>query len=55
MSEVVRLYRYKSLLGSRTAVSADALMRALEVSRATLKRDIAKPFEVVSVVLALEA
>lgn len=42
MSEVVRLYRYKSLLSSRTAVSAEALMTALEVSRATLKRDIAK-------------
>ncbi len=42
MSEVVRLYRYKSLLSSRTAVSADDLMATLEVSRATLKRDIAK-------------
>ena len=42
MSEVVRLYRYKSLLGSRTAVSAEHLMATLEVSRATLKRDIAK-------------
>jgi len=42
MSEVVRFYRYKSLLSSRAAVSAEALMAALEVSRATLKRDIAK-------------
>ena len=42
MSEVVRLYRYKSLLSSRRAVSAEDLMAALEVSRATLKRDIAK-------------
>jgi predicted DNA-binding transcriptional regulator YafY len=42
MSEVVRLYRYKSLLSNRTAVSAKGLMAALEVSRATLKRDIAK-------------
>ncbi len=42
MSEVVRLYRYKSLLSSRRAVSADDLMAALEVSRSTLKRDIAK-------------
>jgi predicted DNA-binding transcriptional regulator YafY len=42
MSEVVRLYRYKSLLSSRTAVSADDLMAKQEVSRATLKRDIAK-------------
>jgi len=42
MSEVVRLYRYKSLLGSRRAVSAEDLMAALEVSRATLRRDISK-------------
>ena len=42
MSEVVRLYRYKSLLSGRTAVSAQELMAVLEVSRATLKRDIAK-------------
>jgi predicted DNA-binding transcriptional regulator YafY len=42
MSEVVRLYRYKSLLSNRTAVSADDLMTALEVSRATLRRDISK-------------
>ena len=42
MSEVVRLYRYKSLLSSRRAVSAEDLMASLEVSRATLKRDIAK-------------
>jgi predicted DNA-binding transcriptional regulator YafY len=42
MSEVVRLYRYKSLLSTRRAVSAEDLMEALEVSRATLKRDISK-------------
>lgn len=42
MSEVVRLYRYRSLLSSRRAVSAEDLMATLEVSRATLKRDIAK-------------
>lgn len=42
MSEVVRLYRYKSLLQSRRFVSADELMNVLEISRATLKRDIAK-------------
>jgi predicted DNA-binding transcriptional regulator YafY len=42
MSEVVRLYRYKSLLSSRSAISAKDLMATLEVSRATLKRDIAK-------------
>lgn len=42
MSELVRLYRYKQLLGSRQARSASQLMAALEVSRATLKRDLAK-------------
>lgn len=42
MSEVVRFYQYKSLLGSRGAVSAEDLMEKLEISRATLKRDIAK-------------
>ena len=42
MSEVVRLYRYKSLLSASRAVSAHSLMSTLEVSRATLRRDIAK-------------
>lgn len=42
MSEVVRLYRYKSLLSERRAVSAEDLMAALEISRATFKRDMAK-------------
>lgn len=42
MSEVVRLYKYRSLLSGRRAVSAEDLMAAQEVSRATLKRDIAK-------------
>ena len=42
MSEVVRLYRYKSLLSARRAVSAKSLMASLEISSATLKRDIAK-------------
>ncbi len=42
MSELVRLYRYKSLLSGRRAMAAEQLMQALEVSRATLKRDIAK-------------
>jgi len=42
MSEVVRLYQYKSLLAGRRAVPADSIMAALEISRATLKRDIAK-------------
>jgi len=42
MSELVRLYRFKSLLSSRTAISAQNLMATLEVSKATLRRDIAK-------------
>ena len=42
MSEVVRLYRYKSLLSGRRAVSAEELMASLEISRATFKRDMAK-------------
>ncbi|MBL0421881.1 WYL domain-containing protein [Ramlibacter sp. AW1] len=42
MSELVRLYRYKELLGGRRAVPAGELQSALEISRATFKRDIAK-------------
>ncbi|HMA06282.1 MAG TPA: HTH domain-containing protein [Ramlibacter sp.] len=42
MCEVVRFYQYKSLLGSRRAVSAEDLMAKLEISRVTLKCDIAK-------------
>lgn len=42
MSEVVRLYQYKSLLSGRRAMSAEDLMVKLEISRATLKRDLAK-------------
>jgi predicted DNA-binding transcriptional regulator YafY len=42
VSELVRLYRYKELLGGRRALSADALRKTLEISPATLKRDIAK-------------
>ena len=42
MSEVVRLYRYKSLLSGRRAVSAEVLMASFEISRATFKRDMAK-------------
>lgn len=42
MSEVVRLYQYRSLLSGRGAVSVKALMTVLEISHATLKRDIAK-------------
>lgn len=42
MSELVRLYRYKSLLSGRRAVSAQELTAALEISPATFKRDLAK-------------
>jgi predicted DNA-binding transcriptional regulator YafY len=42
MSEVVRLYKYKELLGGRRAVPAAELQAKLEISPATLKRDIAK-------------
>ena len=42
MSEAVRLYQYRSLLSAKRAVSAAELMAKLEISRPTLKRDIAK-------------
>lgn len=42
MSEFIRLHRYAALLSSRRAVSLDDLCAALEISRATCKRDIAK-------------
>lgn len=42
MSEVVRLYQYKSLLSGRQGMTAEGLMARLEISRATLKRDLAK-------------
>lgn len=42
MSEVVRLYQYKGLLSGRRAVSAEELIATLEISRAMLKRDLAK-------------
>jgi predicted DNA-binding transcriptional regulator YafY len=38
----VRLYQYKGLLSGRRALSAGDLMAKLEISRATLKRDLAK-------------
>lgn len=42
MSEIARLFKYKQLLGGGRALSSRALMDALEISHATLKRDIAK-------------
>ena len=42
MSEIDRLYRYKSLLSSRHAMARSDILHALEISPATLKRDLAK-------------
>ncbi len=42
MSEFIRLNRYPALLSGRRAVSLQELCQALEISRATCKRDIAK-------------
>ena len=42
MSEIDRLYRYKSLLSSRRAMTRADLLHELEVSPATFKRDLAK-------------
>jgi predicted DNA-binding transcriptional regulator YafY len=42
MSEVLRLYKYKELLSSKRPLASEELMAKLEISRATLKRDIAK-------------
>lgn len=42
MSEVFRIYQYKSILSGRRAVPASELMATLEISAATLKRDLAK-------------
>lgn len=42
MSELVRLYRYRELLSARRALSAQELQQRLEISPATLKRDLAK-------------
>ncbi len=42
MSEIDRLYRYKSLLSSRRAMARAELLHELEVSPATFKRDLAK-------------
>lgn len=42
MSEITRLYRYKALLSGKRAISKSELMSTLEISEATLKRDLAK-------------
>ena len=42
MSEIARLYRYRSLLSRAGGISAADLRTELEISMATLKRDIAK-------------
>ena len=42
MSEVARLYKYRSLLVNRRVVSAQQLIQELEISPATFKRDLAK-------------
>lgn len=42
MSEIDRLYRYKSLLSTRRAMGRAELLHELEVSPATFKRDLAK-------------
>jgi predicted DNA-binding transcriptional regulator YafY len=42
MSEIDRLYQYKTLLSDRRAMSREDIMQKLEISLATFKRDIAK-------------
>ncbi len=42
MSEIDRLYQYKTLLSSRRVMSREDIMQRLEISLATFKRDIAK-------------
>jgi predicted DNA-binding transcriptional regulator YafY len=48
MKDIDRLYRYKSLLTSRHAVSSEELMATLGISIATLKRDMARLRETLS-------
>ena len=43
MSQLERAYRIDQLLNDRGVVGFDDLMHALEVSRATLMRDLAYP------------
>ena len=42
MSEIDRLYRYKTLLSHRRALPREDILAVLEISAATFKRDIAK-------------
>ena len=42
MSELTRVYRYEELLKAHRSLTAQQLQQRLEVSKATLKRDIAK-------------
>ncbi len=42
MSEIDRLYRYKTLLSHRRALPREDILAALEISPATFKRDLAK-------------
>ena len=42
MSEIDRLYQYKTLLSSRRVMSREDILNKLEISLATFKRDIAK-------------
>lgn len=42
MSEIDRLYRYKTLLSHRRAMPREDILAALEISPATFKRDLAK-------------
>ena len=48
MRDIDRLYRYKSLLTSRHAVASEELMATLGISIATLKRDMARLRETLS-------
>ncbi len=42
MSEIDRLYSYRTLLTGRRAVPRDEILSKLEISQATFKRDLAK-------------
>jgi predicted DNA-binding transcriptional regulator YafY len=42
MSEIDRLYSYRTLLNGRRAVPRDEILSKLEISQATFKRDLAK-------------